>query len=418
MNALPVEVTESLMAQHPEMVIGVKTRYMLFNVNPITGKETQLTGWSENTLLTTGRNSLALQANWVNAIHLGTDATDPNAGQTGLIGFVAATTLLSTAYPTTSGAAAVPPYYGWKRIRFRFTPGQAVGNLNEVGLGWTTTPGDIAFRALLVDINGIQTTVVPFIDEYVDVVAEIRYYPPLDDVTGTVDFDGITYNYIIRAAEVTSGTHWGSNIGVAIGHHDLFTSYWQAYDGDLGTIAQAPSGVAYAADGTNAYDLAYSNNSYERQMAQIGGPAAWNALGGKKLRSFRFVTKAGAFQVQFDSQSVPGFGIPKNDNYNIKFSFVISWAEAGPIFTGTIPTQNYTDGVPASLDISAYFQPNLPEPILYTVLTGTIPAGMSLNSSTGLLDGTPNTVSSGSLEIQCENDVGASTTNVFAWAVV
>ena len=404
--------TQTRMSQ----LVGVKTRYMLFNVNPKTGKETQLTGWSNNTLLTSGRNALASQ-NWVYAVQLGTDGTDPAAGQTALLGYVAGTSSVVSG-GTTYGAASSAPWYGWKQIRFRFTPGQAVGTLSEVGLGWSAASGsNLAFRALLVDITGTQVTVVPLADEYVDVVVEIRCYPPLDDVTGTVDFAGETYNYILRASEVGSASWWGQYIGTPIGKVDTFTSYWQAYNGDIRTIDLAPNGTNFPADGTNAYNEAYSNNSYERHMAQIGGPNAWNATTGSLLRSFRFITTLGAYQIQFDRQSSPGTGIPKTNAYNIKFSFILGWAEAGPIFTGPIATQNWSNGVPASLDISTNFQPYLPEPITYTLVSGSIPSGMSLNASTGLLDGTPDTVSSGSLEIQCENDVGSDSTNIFSWSV-
>lgn len=306
--------------------LGVKTRFQVQRISALTGELRQQTGWSYNTLLTSGRNQLATQANWANAVQLGTDNTAPAAGQTGLLGYVNGTT---NKEETVFGAQGSAPWYGWKRIRFRFTPGQVSGNLNEVGLGWSTAAGStIAFRALLEDIDGIQTTVTPLPDEYVDVVVEIRYYPPLGDNVGTVDFNGETYDYIIRAAEVTSSTYWGSDIGSAIGHKDLsFVTYWQAYDGDLGTLDQSPNGVAYPADGANAYDIAYSNNSYQRQMAQIGGPNAWNATTGKKLRSFRFITTAGAYQIQFDRQSSPGMGIPKTTAFNIKFQFVLGWQE-------------------------------------------------------------------------------------------
>jgi len=396
--------------------VGVKTRYKVLRISAVTGEIRQETGWSNNVLLTSGRNQLATQSNWAFAVQLGTNNTAPDAGQTGLLGYVNGT---SNLIENLVGAQSVAPYYGWRRKRFRFTPGQVSGNLSEVGLGWATGSGaTIAFRALLEDITSTQTTVTPLPDEYVDVVVEIRYYPPLYDRTGTVTLNGVVYDYIIRAAEVNDSIWWGSKAGEAIGHLDLFSTYWQAYDNNIGTIVQSPSGVAYQPDGTNAYDIAYSNNSYQRQMAQVGGPSAWNATTGKKLRSFRFVTTAGAYQIQFDSRASPGNGIPKTTGFNIKFQFVIGWAEAGPIFiNGPIAAQNWTVGIPVSLDISTYFPAEMPDPITYTVFAGSLPAGLSLNASTGLISGTPTTPSTGNLTIECENEVGDDTTNNFAWTV-
>jgi hypothetical protein len=403
------------MMQFPLQTPQLKSYYKVERISSKTGRVRWSSGWSNNVLLTSGRNAMGSQSGWFNYCQLGTDATDPVAGQTGLLGYVNGT---NNVEEDTFGAEGSAPYYGWRRKRFRFLPGEVSGNLNEVGVGWAASGSTLVFRALLEDITGTQVTVTPLPDEYVDVICEIRCYPPLEDVTGTVDFNGVTYDYLIRAAEVTSGTFWGSFIGDQVGHKDTFTSWWQAYDNDISTIDQAPNGVVYYSDGTNAYDIAYSNNSYQRQMAQIGGPNAWNATTGKKLRSFRFVTTLGAYQIQFDSQASPGNGIPKTDAYNIKFQFVLGWAEAGPIFTGPVATQNWSNGVAITpLDISTYYQAGLPEPITYTVVAGTMPSGLSLNSSTGVISGTPDTVSSGTLQIQCENEVGKASTNEFSWTV-
>lgn len=397
--------------------VGVKSYYKIERISAKTGRVRYSSGWSNNVLLTNGRNEIGLQSNWFNYVQVGTDATAPAAGQTGLLGFVGST---NNVEEDTWGAAGSPPYYGWRRKRFRFLPGAVVNNLNEVGVGWSASSGaTLAFRALLEDITGTQVTVTPLADEYVDVVCEIRYYPPLTDVTGTVTLNGVVYDYILRACQVTSSTLWGSYIGTLAQHLDLsFSSYWQAYDGDIQTIDLAPNGVAYPADGANAYNLAYSNNSYERQMAQIGGPGAWNATTGKLLRSFIFTSTMGRFQIQFDSQSNPGFGIPKDDNYNLKLQFVVRWKEAGPIFSGPVATQNWTNGVAITpLDISTYFPSDMPEPITYTVVAGSLPAGLSLNASTGVISGTPTTPSSGTLAINCENEVGDASTNEFNWTV-
>ena len=415
MIIVPRNMDQEIVVAGPPVCLA--SRYKVERRCARTGKLRFTTGWSNNALLTAGRNAMGTTNGWFNYCHLGTDATAPAAGQTGLLGFVAGT---NNVEETSFGANGSAPWYGWRRRRFRFLPGEAgPANLNEVGIGWGASGATLAFRSLLVDITGTQVTVSPLADEYVDVVAEIRNYPSLTDATGTVTLDGVVYDYIVRACNVTDGTLWGSYIGETVGHKDLFSSWWAAYDNDINaTLDLGPSGVLYQADGTNAYDIAYSSNSYERQMAQIGGPNAWNATTGKKLRSFIFTTTLGRFACQFDSQSSPGNGVPKTDTYNLKLQFVVRWAEAGPVFTGTVSAQSWTNGVAITpLDISSYFQPYLPEPITYTVDAGALPAGLSLNASTGVISGTPSAVSSGNLTIKCENDVGDDTTNNFAWTV-
>lgn len=59
-------------------------------------------------------------------------------------------------------------------------------------------------------------------------------------------------------------------------------------------------------------------------------------------------------------------------------------------FSGTIPTQNATEGTPFSVDLSGYFS-GTETPFVYSVQSGTLPTGLTLNSSTGVISGTPTT---------------------------
>lgn len=78
-------------------------------------------------------------------------------------------------------------------------------------------------------------------------------------------------------------------------------------------------------------------------------------------------------------------------------SFEVSGGSAVPVaFSGAVSNQTGTEGTAFSLDISTYFSGS-ETPFAYSVQTGTLPAGLSLNSSTGVISGTPTTagVSSG-----------------------
>lgn len=309
--------------------IGIKTRYKFYGVDPETGAERELSGWCENILLTSGRNELA-NRNWFTYCQVGTDSTLPAVGQTGLLGFVAGT---NNVQETVSNAQSSPPYYGWKRKRFRFNPGETSGNLSEVAIAWAGTAGaNCVTRALIVDINGDQTTVTPLPSEILDVVVEVRYYPPLTDATGTVVLNGVTYNYIVRAASVTSVGAWGNNIGEQIRSYAVTNSDWSAYDDDIQTIDLAPNGVSTPSDNSNDYTNAYANNSYQIVFGMIVGPGVANSSGwyvttGKLLRSLYIKTYAGYYQVQFDSQASPGNGVPKTDSFTMQVQFVLGWSE-------------------------------------------------------------------------------------------
>jgi hypothetical protein len=310
--------------------VGIKTLYKVIGVNPVTGQERDLSAWSENTILTSGRNEMA-NRDWFTYVQLGTDNTIPAATQTSLLGYVAGTnTIIEDVKGTNSS-----PYYGYRRKRFRFAAGVGLGgeNLNEVAIGWAGTTGaNIAARALLVDIDGNQTTVTPLTDELVDVIVEVRYYPPTTDVTGTVTLDGVTYNYIVRAAEVLNTSAWADSIGSQIESTAGFNSDWAAFDGDLGTVEQSPNGLSVPSNNSNDYTQAYQNNSYQIKFGMIVGPGTadvdgWYVTTGKLCRSIRVTTTAGWYQIQFDSQSNPGFGVPKDDTRTFTLQLVLGWQE-------------------------------------------------------------------------------------------
>ena len=64
-------------------------------------------------------------------------------------------------------------------------------------------------------------------------------------------------------------------------------------------------------------------------------------------------------------------------------------------FAGTIPTLNGTEGSAFSEDVSSYFSGS-ETPFAYTVQSGTLPTGLSLSSSTGVISGTPTTAGTSS----------------------
>jgi len=64
-------------------------------------------------------------------------------------------------------------------------------------------------------------------------------------------------------------------------------------------------------------------------------------------------------------------------------------------FSGTVPAQNATVGTPFSLNLSTYFS-GTETPFTYAVQSGTLPTGLTLNSSTGEITGTPTTAGTAS----------------------
>jgi hypothetical protein len=308
--------------------VGIKGFWKAESVRPSDGRRTLLADWFPNTILDSGRNAMATEAVWAGQgawCHVGTDNRTPVVTDTQLYGHVQST---NETQSNLKGNQATPPYYGWDRTTYRFPVGPIGGqNLSEVGVGWTDTlTGQYLITRSLIVGPGGQPSITPLPDEYLDMTYELRYYPPENDIIlNDVSVNGLLYNTITRASDVTSAL--ATNIGRAIGQLSDFSADWSAFDDDIGAVTEAPNGVQYQCDNANQFNLAYSNNSYQIDVGSNCGSTGWNAITGKLLRSLRIKTTAGNFQTQFDAQGNPGFGIPKTDQFTMSCLYRVSWVE-------------------------------------------------------------------------------------------
>jgi len=291
-------------------------------INATTGKCRWDSGFFPNKILTAGRNNMNTVSSWLTHCHVGTNGTAPQATDTQLLGFVVST---SSTVAFSDGTQPSAPYYGWYRQTFRFAVGAGHGgqNISEAGIGWGASGSVLISRALIIDpITQQTTTVTPLADEIMDVTYELRYYPPLSDVYNTVTLNGVVYDTVTRAAEVTNN-RWSVNIGDAIGQYSPFVSSWRAYDGALGTITQSPSGNPADHNAGDQYDEGYSNNSYQIVMMSPTGALGWNL--GAGIRCIRIQTTAGMYQTSFAAQS-GGATIPKTTGFTMVMGWTLSWA--------------------------------------------------------------------------------------------
>lgn len=310
--------------------LGVRGRFKIESVHPETGKVTLLQDWANNTVLTSGMYQMSQRDGWMDACQVGIDETfDPDPGFTAMPGWVAGTT---TKQENTTGAQPTAPFYGWRRTRFRFPIGSITENtnINRVGVGWDTQAGDtLVTLAKTVDIDSNPTAITWKADEYLDVTYEFQYHPPTVDATGTVDFNGVTYNYIVRAMDATSDSAWGSRIGQKIQHYTPSNASWLAFNDDIGaTIEDVPSGLTASSDNNNGYTIAPLNTKNVFVGMNVGPGTndvnGWSLTTGLLLRSLQITTTAGSYQVQFDNG---GSGVPKTDLLEMSVQFVLSWDE-------------------------------------------------------------------------------------------
>ncbi|MFT7880517.1 MAG: putative Ig domain-containing protein, partial [Sulfurimonas sp.] len=95
------------------------------------------------------------------------------------------------------------------------------------------------------------------------------------------------------------------------------------------------------------------------------------------------------------------------------FKITVTPPDTPPAFVTFIEDQEGTVGIPFSYNLSTHFNQTEGDPITYTT-TDTLPPGITLNASTGILSGTPTTAGTYSdIVIRASDDDGTSISNGF-----
>ena len=272
------------------------------------GTRRVLADWFPNLILNGGLDRMGANFDYLNWCQVGSGSTAPVATQTALVNRIAGT---NTQQADVNGAQASAPYYGWRRRTYRFAQGVAAGNLSEVGVGWATS-GSLFSRALILDGGGSPTTITVLSDEMLDVTYELRRYPGTVDLTGTVVLDGVTHNWVSRAAGVTDQIAWS-------GTGEMALDWASAYDGDIrSATASSPSGTSQALSITA---LAYGSGSYTRAFTVSAGLNDGNLVGGiRSILTGSYGYGHGRYQIQFDP------AIPKNNTKVLSLTIQHTWA--------------------------------------------------------------------------------------------
>lgn len=85
-------------------------------------------------------------------------------------------------------------------------------------------------------------------------------------------------------------------------------------------------------------------------------------------------------------------------------------------FTGTIANQTIGTGAAFTLNVSTNFTGNL-TPFTYSVLSGTLPTGVTLNTSTGVLSGTPTVAGTSNIVIR-STDTASNTAQTNSFSII
>lgn len=232
----------------------------------------------------------------------------------------------SGSYTSANSNSNVTPYWAQQSFTFRFDPGQATGNLTEVGIGWGSNSISSLFsRELIVDSSGNPISLTVLADEYLDVTYVLRFYPKLDDFSGSFVIGTTTYNYTGRAAFVTSCAVNGVQTAPFITIRQVFGGASCSLGPVTDTIQNASSVLSPSPTNTVA---PYVTNSFERQGVALLDLNSGNLAGG--IRAIDFVPAGGAGLIYYFLQILLDQPIPKDNTKTLSLTLKNSWGRYTP----------------------------------------------------------------------------------------
>ena len=303
----------------PVNPVSMKGRYQLVKRDAY-GIELERTPWFDNLLLTSGLNRMGTASTILGAA-IGTDATAPNAAQTGLI--------VQSIYTTTTGAGhgviaalGVSPYNNTATYVYRTALGALNGNYSEVGVGWLS--GAMFSRALILNGVGSPTSISVTSAQQLDIIYQLSVYPPLVDTSAVVTISGVNYTVTGRAASVNGTTLWNPSRFTNSFVYCSSSAYVGAvYTGAIGAITSVPAGTSAISTDRGISD-AYVNNSLQRTGYNSYGLTAGNVAGGIKSTLISWNEDTGNSGAYFQYGFNPV--IPKDGTKTLVLHYSLNWA--------------------------------------------------------------------------------------------
>lgn len=307
-----------------ELTIGVKGFYKLEAIkldedgNEISRRT--CADWFPNLITDQGLDYMGINSGYLSYCAVGTGSTPPSFSDTTLVAPVAYTDTTQADSITIQPSS---PYYVELIVTKRFSTGAAAGNLSEVGMGWDDAPNTLYSRALILDGLGSPTTITVLSDEVLDVTYRWRMYIPEVDVTGSTTIGGVSYDYTIRASNVTTlgsgggtGAGWYQSISGTVFEISTNGGVNRAYTGNIGAITGQPAG-------TFTNNSSVSNATYTPGNLYRDSTIRFNlASSSSPFRSFTLVGRTTRFQIQFTPD------IPKSGSNQFYITTRIAWTRA------------------------------------------------------------------------------------------
>lgn len=291
---------------------GVKGKYKLIIHKGDETKPTRVVDWFDNLITNQGLDYLgAITSSPIyQYCKVGSGSVTPAFTDVGLVSPLATKDISAI----THGFTTVAPFYSWKRMEYLFSPGNATGNISEISIGWDSNNVSAFSRALITE-EGNPITLTILEDDFLTVYYELRLYPNLTDVTGSVTIGGVNHTFTGRAAGVGAGS-WG---GSGIGQSTIGKMYaTRVLDGSLGTVYASPSFTEGITIWGASVSTPYVNGNYYRDETFTYNTTQANLV--NFIKSIVLFAQESAFQFEFTPP------IEKSVNNTLSLTFRYSWA--------------------------------------------------------------------------------------------
>lgn len=251
--------------------------------------------WMPNIVTNAGLDRVGSGDNFLRNCYVGTGTVVPQVTDSALEQEVAGT---SNRKDASSGRLMEAPYGGRYQASWEFDLGEVVGNMSEVGIGWSS--GGLFSRALFVDTNGEPTTITVLDDEILYVTYRLFNYAPQADETFTFSTPSGTRTAVVRPADLGNGSSisgWGIRSGSGAAEGISFRYGCWARDGALSDEFSTPTGASSEDSGgtVKPYDV----GSYYRDTEYYWSLDKANFATG--ISAFLFKTGGlGAYQFSVD----------------------------------------------------------------------------------------------------------------------
>ena len=299
--------------------------------------------------------------------------------------------------------------YGWSITSGTLPSGLAINANTGAITGTPTTAGSSNFTIQIMDANGATASKALAIMVYTPVV--IGTSSLIDGYVGGTYSQSISdsggkppYNWSIASGNLPAGLNLNASTGIlsgtptATGSSNLTI---QVTDANNDTAAKALAITVYSPLVINSAVLSdgYYGGTYNQTISDSGGkaPYSWSITSGSLPTGLTLNASTGAITGSPTTVGNANFTVQVMDanNTTASKSLAMSIYAALSVTTSALPNTFVGDTYNQILTVSGG-----KSPLSWSIVTGSLPAGLTLAAATGVISGSPSAVGNSSFTVQ------------------